>query len=288
MRCIRAQNPTVLRLLDPLLLDDPDYNKNFFLQQLFVGLRANLPELCVLIVFDDAETEIVGYTILEAMPGQNFVWCYQSWAHPVKGGSRCSNLMWARAMEYTRHMGRGALRAETKRNTKVFERMRDTRIVAQIIEYKVNDTAFELFINSQENSDGRQFSNERSESTTKGLSVPVEELSSSATIGERSENPDRNEDSSSIQGSASGLRISGNGGESVAEHGNENPSSPDADQLQRPDVGSRGEEPEGSGLLTRNGSGDASSGSESNGEAESELQEPERKSAERRERQLGD
>jgi L-amino acid N-acyltransferase YncA len=155
MKVIRCQNMAVLPLLEPLILEDPDYDRAWTLQMLAQGLKLNYPTFGVYIVLDDAESEIIAFAIMEAQPGSKFVWVYQTWVHAEKGGRKAGDLLMSRMIEFTRHCGKHALRAETRRNTKAFERSRNFVHVSSIIEYNVFDTTHDLFL-AMENNNGQR------------------------------------------------------------------------------------------------------------------------------------
>lgn len=224
MKCIRASanGRLVCELLEPHLLPSDTMDKTMMMALLSHHIDTKNPNIAIYVLFNDEQTECIGFTILETPVGHTHVFIHQTWLDAKKAGRKGGDILMSRMIAYAKHMGRSSLRAETNRSEKAFERSRNFRIVSHTIEYRINDVFEEFFQHTSEvrnNEQEQQTTRDNGvDATAEGSGEPALQLpdGSEEPSGGRKlratgpgshqdqsnlGNPDRNEDASTVHAS---------------------------------------------------------------------------------------
>lgn len=207
MKCIRATNVQAIPILQTIIMDDPDFEKDWFLRQIAAGLLNNYQGLYVALLFNDEETECVGYAVAEAPAGARYVHIHQTWVKP-EVGRRGADIFFERMVSWCRSIGRREVRAVTKRSTEVLERRHGFRVLSHNISYTIDDPAQDFLLPATEGvEDGRRQSSDHERTgggteTNRSSDLPVPD-----GAGSRSEGPQASEDGRGVSGLGSDASV---------------------------------------------------------------------------------
>lgn len=135
MRILRAKGTSIVDYLEPHLLEDEEFVGVKFADILRDLLVKQPNAICIYAVIEDEE--ILGFIIGYAPPLMNHVWLYQTWASHKLNGTGLTEEVFGRFLHWVEHIGRKAIRAETKRSPEAIFKRWKFETHSSILEYKL-------------------------------------------------------------------------------------------------------------------------------------------------------
>lgn len=137
MRYIRARATAAVDYMEGKLLPDDDFTEGALVEAL-KEMLINTPDGVFIGQVWDGD-EIRAFVIALAPPSMSHVFVHQAWADPMLEGSKTQDKLFLRLCLWAESIGRGELRAETRRNPEAFLRRWGFTPYSQVLSYNIGD-----------------------------------------------------------------------------------------------------------------------------------------------------
>jgi hypothetical protein len=123
MRLILGRNASMLDVLKPVLLEDPEVSREEFVQNVKQGITSYPDNWFVIGAFEELKGKPVcyGYMIAVSVPAEQFTYVVQAWADP-KAAERITRASFDVLQKWSELRGKTEIRMETRRDHTAFIR----------------------------------------------------------------------------------------------------------------------------------------------------------------------
>ena len=133
----RAKNPSVIDLLEPFLIDEPNYPRAQFVEHLKHYMTDFAEDFIAEVVFE--ETEPVCFILGYVPNDRSHLFVVQAYADSALANTEVFKNVLTTVEDFARSKGLKEVRAETQRSPKAFERKYGYEVLSTVISKKLED-----------------------------------------------------------------------------------------------------------------------------------------------------